>query len=71
MLLNCHISAYARCLAGKVRGLVQSNWGTSQGEDKLGARDKILNTPPLCPSYALVQATAGVGAIMMSNTLIE
>ena len=38
MLLNSHISVYARCLAGKVCG------GTSQGEDKLGARNKILNT---------------------------
>ena len=44
MLLNFHISAYARCLAGKVCGLVRSTWGTSQGEDKPGARDKILNT---------------------------
>ena len=35
MLLNSHISAYARCLAGKVCGLVRSTWGTSQGEDKL------------------------------------
>ena len=44
MLLNSHISPYARCLAGKGCGLVRSTWGTSQGEDKLGARDKILNT---------------------------
>ena len=44
MLLNSHISAYARCLAGKVCGLVRSTWGTSQGEDKPGARDRILNT---------------------------
>ena len=44
MFLNSHISAYARCLARKVCGLVRSTWGTSQGEDKLGARDKILNT---------------------------
>ena len=44
MLLNSHISAYARCLAGKLCGLVRSTWGTSQSEDKLGARDKILNT---------------------------
>ena len=42
MLLNSHISAYARCVARKVCGLVRSTWGTSQGEDKLGARDKIL-----------------------------
>ena len=44
MLLNCRISAYARCLAGKVCGLVRSTWGTSQGGDKLRARDRILNT---------------------------
>ena len=44
MLLNSHISAYTRCLAEKVCGLVRSTWGTCQGEDKLGARDKILNT---------------------------
>ena len=44
VLLNSHISAYTRCLAEKVCGLVRSTWGTSQGEDKLGARDKILNT---------------------------
>ena len=44
MLLNSHISAYTRCLAEKVCGLVWSTWGTSQGEDKLGAIDKILNT---------------------------
>ena len=44
MLLNCRISAYARCLAGKVCGLVRSTWGTSQGGDKLRGRDRILNT---------------------------
>ena len=44
MLLNSHVSAYTRCLAEKVCGLVRSTWGTSQGEDKLGARDKILST---------------------------
>ena len=44
MLLNSHISAYTRCLAEKVCGLVRSTQGFSQGEDKLGARDKILNT---------------------------
>ena len=44
MLLNSHISAYARCLAGKVCGLVRSTWATSQGEDKPGARDEIFNT---------------------------
>ena len=43
MLLNSHISAYTRCLAEKVCGLVRSTWGTSQSEDKLGARDKILS----------------------------
>ena len=44
MLLNAHISAYTRCVAEMVCGLVRSTWGTSQGQDKLGARDKILNT---------------------------
>ena len=44
MLLNSHISAYARCLARKVCGLVRFTWGTSRGEDPLGARDCILNT---------------------------
>ena len=44
MLLNSHISAYTRCLAENVFGLVWSTWGISQSEDKLGARDKILNT---------------------------
>ena len=43
MLLNSHISAYARCLAGKICGLVPSTWGTSLGENKPGARDRILN----------------------------
>ena len=44
MLLNSHISDYTRCVAGKVCSLVRSTWGISQGEDKPGARDKILNT---------------------------
>ena len=44
MLLNSHISVYARCSARKVCGLVRSTWGTSRGEGKLGARDKILST---------------------------
>ena len=52
MLLNSHISAYASCLAGKVCGLVRSTWGTSQGEDKLGARDKILDTKVACRARA-------------------
>ena len=38
MLLNYHISAYARCFVRKVCSLVRSTWGTSLGEDKLGAR---------------------------------
>ena len=64
MLLNSHISAYARCLAVKVCGLVRSTWGTSLSGDKLGARDRILtakvarwalgarraNIPPQIPS---------------------
>ena len=44
MLLDSHISAYARCSVGKVCGLVRSTWGTSLGEDKRGARARILNT---------------------------
>ena len=72
MLLNSHISAYTRCLAEKVCGLVWSTWGTSQGEDKLGARDKILNTKvarracagqtfPLCRVFAsCMTCTQGV-----------
>ena len=44
VLLNSHISAYARCLVENVCGLVRLTLGTSQGEDKLRARDKILNT---------------------------
>ena len=44
MLLNSHISACAICFAGKVCGPVQSIWGTSLGEDKFGARARILNT---------------------------
>ena len=44
MLLTSHISAYTRSLAKKVCSLLRSTWGTSQGEDKLEARDKILNT---------------------------
>ena len=41
VLLNSHISAYTRCLAEKGCSLVRSTWGTSQGEDKPGARDLI------------------------------
>ena len=48
MLLNFHISAYARCLAGKVCSLVWSTSATSLCEDKLGARDKIFNTKVAC-----------------------
>ena len=44
MLLKPHISASARCLAGKVCGLVRCSWGTSQDEDKPGARDRMLHT---------------------------
>ena len=53
MVLNSHISAYARCLAGKVCGLVRSTEGTSQGEDKRGVRDKILNTKVARPQSQL------------------
>ena len=44
MLLNSHISACATCFAWEVCGPVQSTWGTSLGEDQLGARARILNT---------------------------
>ena len=37
-------SAYATCLVRKVCGVVRSPWGTSLGEDNLGARDRVLNT---------------------------
>ena len=43
MLFNSHIPAYAMSFVGKVCGLVQSTWGTSLGEDKLGAGARILN----------------------------
>ena len=44
MLFNCHIPAHATCFAGKVCGPVRSTWGTSLGEDKLGARARMLHT---------------------------
>ena len=44
MFLTSHILAYATCFAWTVCGLVRSTWGTFLGEDKLGARDRILNT---------------------------
>ena len=50
MLWKSHISAYARCLAEKVCGLVWSTWGASQCEDKPGARDKILKTKVARPA---------------------
>ena len=40
MLLNSHIPCFAR----NVCSPVQSTWGISLGEDKLGARASILNT---------------------------
>ena len=52
MLLNSHILAYVMCFAWKVCGVVRSTWGTSLGEDKLGARDKILNTKVVCRACA-------------------
>ena len=36
----------------KVCGLVRSTWGTSLGEDKLGARCRILNTKVACRARA-------------------
>ena len=77
MLLDSHISAYATCLAGKVCGLVRSTWGTSLGEDKLGARARILNTKvarwacarrapgkhfPSWYIHAMVATSGGLGA---------
>ena len=64
MLLNSHIPAHATCFAGKVCGPMQSIWGTSLGEDKLGARAKTLNTKvarraragQLIPPYAMSSA---------------
>ena len=44
MVFNSHFPAYATCFAGKVCGPVQSGWGISLGEDKIGARARILNT---------------------------
>ena len=44
MLLNSQILAHATCFAGKVCGPVQSTWGTSRGENKIGARARILST---------------------------
>ena len=54
MLLNSHISAYARCLAGKVCGLVRSTWGTS----------RRANIPPLserCSAGGIWLGTISVG----------
>ena len=58
MVYNSHIPAYATCFARKVCSPVQSSWGASLREDKLGARAMILNTkvarpatiPPECLS---------------------
>ena len=64
MLLNSHILAYTRCLAEKICGLVRSTWGTSQGEGKLGARDKILNTKvarQACAGQTFPQGLQGGG----------
>ena len=58
MLLNAHILAYARCFARKVCGLLRSTWGTSQGEDKPGARDKILNGDVPCAVRTLFEKLA-------------
>jgi hypothetical protein len=44
VLLNSHVSANARRFAGTVCSPVQSIWGTSLGEDKLGASARTLNT---------------------------
>ena len=41
MLLNSHISAHARCITGKVCGLVRSNWGLKHISLNIG-RHKYL-----------------------------
>ena len=53
MLLNSHISAYARCLAGKVCGLVRSTWGTSQGKIHNTKVTRRANIPPWYHSRTL------------------
>ena len=63
MFLSSHIPAYGTCFAGKVCSPVRFTWGTSLGEDKLGARVRILNTkvahranvPPLAGCVAVVR----------------
>ena len=52
MLLNSHISAYTRCLAEKVCGLVRSTSGRGLLREKLGARGKMLNTKVACRACA-------------------
>ena len=44
MSFNSYIPAYATCFAGKDCAPVRSTWGTSLGEDELGARARILNS---------------------------
>ena len=42
MLFNSHISAYAKCLAGKVCRLVRSTWGIPQVRINLGLEIRYL-----------------------------
>ena len=71
MLLNSHISADATCFAGKVCGLVWSTWGTSRGEDKLGARDKILNTSHHHWWYATQESHGATYVVLTLSLLIR
>ena len=70
MLLNSHILAYARCLAGNVCGLMRSTWGTSLGEDKPGARDKILNTKVTRRANIPPQFVVSARSIIVLNVLM-
>ena len=71
MLLNSHISAYARCLPGKVCGLVRSTWGISLGLEigyliqRYRAGDAPgacwANIPPMAHGYLRNNARLAVG----------
>ena len=67
MLLSSHILAYVTCFARKVWGLVRSTWGTSLGGDKLGARDRILNTKVACKPVTFGGWGRGAEAIYIVN----
>ena len=69
MLLNSQISAYATCFVGKVCGLVQSTWGTSRGEDTLGARARIRNTKGSAPGARRANIPPQMRPIAPKNVL--